>query len=199
MAPPICVWSICCVPFHLPSIFRSVNNNSLDEHDMRQKSTSQSAFLTLRILISLVAILFGAFLALFANSAQVKRSERAMKLMPTSGGVQQDWIAFYNGGFGFDVASGIAVDASGNIYVTGSSVGPGSCNFYCNDYATIKYDASGTQQWAARYNGPANDDDHPSAIAVDASGNVYVTGASISTAWPDYDYATIKYDSSGNQ
>jgi len=166
---------------------------------MKQKSTSRSAFLTLRILISLVAVISGAFLALFATSAQVKRSERAMKLTPPSGGVQQDWIAFYNGGFGFDVASGIALDASGNIYVMGSSVGPGSCNFYCNDYATVKYDASGAQQWAARYNGPANDDDHPSAIAVDASGNVYVTGASIGTLWPDYDYATIKYDSTGNQ
>src|SRR6516162_9778986 len=99
---------------------------------MKQKSTSRSAFLTLRILLSLVATLSGAFLALFATSAQVKSSERAMKLAPTSGGVHQDWIAFYNGEFGFDVASGIAVDASGNIYVTGSSVGPGSCNFYCN-------------------------------------------------------------------
>ena len=122
-----------------------------------------------------------------------------MKLTSPLGGVQQEWIAFYNGGYGFDVAYAIAVDGSGNVYVTGSSVGPGSCNFNCNDYATIKYNNSGTQEWVARYNGPANDDDHATAIAVDASGNVYVTGASIGTTWPDYDYATIKYDASGNQ
>jgi len=167
---------------------------------MKKKSTSQSAFFSLRILISLVAILSGVFLALFATSAQVKRPERAVNLKSPLGGVQEEWIGLYNGGNGFDVAYATALDGSGNAYVTGSSVGPGNCpNSICNDYATVKYDASGTQQWVARYNGPASDDDHASAIAVDASGNVYVTGASIGTTWPDYDYATIKYDASGNQ
>src|SRR5262249_48922495 len=80
---------------------------------MKKKSTFQSAFLSLRILISLVAILSAVFLALFATSAQVKRSEREANHMPPSGGVQEEWIAFYNGGFGFDVANGMVVDASG--------------------------------------------------------------------------------------
>src|SRR5262245_39796949 len=135
-------------------------NNSLDKASMKKKSTSQSAFFSLRIFICLVAISVGVFLAFFATSAQIKRPGTQIKPKSPSG-VGQEWIAFYNGGFGFDVAWGMAVDGSGNIYVTGSSVGPGNCNFYCDDYATIKYDASGTQQWAARYNGPANDDDHP--------------------------------------
>jgi uncharacterized delta-60 repeat protein len=166
---------------------------------MKKKSISQSAFFTLRILISLVAILSGVFLAFFATSAQIKGPERALKAISPSGGVQEEWIARYNGGNGFDVAYGMAVDGSGNAYVTGASVSPGTCNFYCDDYATVKYNASGTQQWVARYNGPGNDDDHAVAIAVDGSGNVYVTGASIGTAWPDYDYATVKYDSSGQE
>jgi uncharacterized delta-60 repeat protein len=174
-------------------------NNKLDETSMKKKSTSQSAFFGVRILISLVAILSGVCLALFATSAQVKRPERAVNLKSPLGGVQEEWIALYNGGYGFDVAWGMAVDSSGNIYVTGSSVGQGPCNFYCNDYATVKYNALGTQQWVARYNGPANDDDHPAAIALDGPGNVYVTGASIGTTWPDYDYATVKYDNSGQQ
>jgi len=175
-------------------------NNKLDETSMKKKSISQSAFFSLRILISLVAILSGVFLALFATSAQVKRPERAVNLKSPLGGVQEEWIALYNGGNGFDVAYATALDGSGNAYVTGSSVGPGNCpDSICNDYATVKYDASGTQQWVARYNGPASDDDHAAAIAVDASGNVYVTGASIGTTWPDYDYATVKYDASGNQ
>jgi len=189
-----------------------------------QLSNSQSGFFNFRILIGLCTVLVSVFLVLFATSAtegtrrtdanpsvddgsafpatvgsgQMKRNGTAIKPISPSG-VQQEWVAFYNGGNGSDIAYAIAVDGSGNVYVTGFSVGPGSCNIACNDYATIKYDASGNQQWVARYNGPANDDDHASAIAVDASGNVYVTGSSIGTAWPDYDYATVKYDSSGNQ
>src|SRR5262249_411726 len=163
-----------------------------------KKSDSKSAFFDLSVLFTLLTILAGVFLVFFATSAQIKRPEPALKPISPAG-VQQDWVALYNGGYGLDIAYAVAVDGSGNVYVTGSSVGPGSCNLDCNDYATIKYDASGQQQWVARYNGPANDDDHASAIAVDASGNVYVTGSSIGTTWPDFDYATVKYDSSGQQ
>src|SRR5215471_11864065 len=163
-----------------------------------KKYASKSAFFNVRTSVSLAALLAGVFLAFFATSAQIKRPAPALK-PKSSSGVQQEWVAVYNGGYGSDIASAVAVDGSGNVYVTGFSVGPGSCNLVCNDYATIKYDASGKQQWVARYNGPANDDDHATAIAVDASGNVYVTGSSIGTAWPDYDYATVKYDSSGQE
>src|SRR6267143_1494913 len=85
---------------------------------MKKKSTSQSAFFSLRILISLVAILSGVFLALFATSAQVKRPERAVNLKSPLGGVQEEWIGLYNGGNGFDVAYATALDGSGNAYVT---------------------------------------------------------------------------------
>jgi hypothetical protein len=66
------------------------------------------------------------------------------------------------------------------------------------DYATIKYDSAGNQIWVARYDGPASGDDGTGALAIGASGNVYVTGCSggIGTS---YDYATIAYDSTGNQ
>jgi hypothetical protein len=179
---------------------------------MREKSASQSGFFNLRVLIGLFVVLAGVSLAVFATSGgglgfgsttlgsvQIKEPERPINPRSPWGGVQEEWVARYNGGHGFDIAYALSLDGSGNVYITGFSVGPGSCNFVCNDYATIKYNNSGTQEWVARYNGPANDDDHASAIAVDASGNVYVTGASIGTTWPDYDYATIKYDASGNQ
>jgi len=108
---------------------------------------------------------------------------------------KQQWVARYNGpGNNRDCAKAIAIDDSGNIYVTGESDGNGTER----DYGTVKYDANGGQLWAARYNGPGNDYDDAHDIAVDNLGNVYVTGSDHGdgTGW---DYATIKYDPNGNQ
>jgi len=109
-----------------------------------------------------------------------------------SSGIRQ-WKKRYNGkGNGFDGAAAIAVDGSGNVYVTGQSAGSGTGS----DYTTIKYSSSGVRKWVRRYNGPGNHWDYAQAIAVDGSGNVYVTGKSTGsgTGW---DYTTIKYNSSG--
>lgn len=100
------------------------------------------------------------------------------------------WAKLFNGGASLsDSAKDIAVDRSGNVYVTGASVVSGTTP----DYATIKYRANGTQEWVMTYNGPADSTDVATCIAVDASGNIYVTGASegIGTS---FDYATVKYN-----
>jgi hypothetical protein len=107
----------------------------------------------------------------------------------------QIWVARASGpGYGLDKATSLALDESGNVYVTGYSPGGGMPD----DYVTIKYDAAGNQVWRAHYNGPGNDVDHASSIAVDSSGNVYVTGQSVGSGTA-YDYATVKYDASGDQ
>mgnify|MGYP001579076366 CR=1 FL=1 len=90
--------------------------------------------------------------------------------------VTEEWVARYNGpGNRDDSAYAIAVDGSGNVYVTGYSYNSSTHN----DYVTVKYDTNGNELWTARYNGPGNSLDVARAMAVDDSGNVYVTGESL--------------------
>ena len=105
------------------------------------------------------------------------------------------WVSRYNGPVnGTDRVIAIALDCSGNAYVTGWSPGTGTHE----DYTTIKYDPLGNQIWVRRYNGPGNHVDRAYDIAIDASGNIYVTGYSRANGTSD-DYATVKYDSYGNE
>ena len=100
------------------------------------------------------------------------------------------WEARHHGGIGADEATGIAVDAAGDVYITGMSQGDGT-GF---DYLTIKYDSSGNMIWRARYNnGLLNGDDEATAIAVDSTGNVFVTGRSAGPL-TGFDFATVKYE-----
>jgi Immunoglobulin I-set domain./Beta-propeller repeat. len=102
------------------------------------------------------------------------------------------WTNRYNGpGNKADVANAIAVDGAGNVIVTGASQGSGT-----NDYATIKYSGSGIPLWTNRYNGPANLSDVANAVAVDAAGNIFVTGGS-SINVGGFNYATIAYSAAG--
>lgn len=101
---------------------------------------------------------------------------------------------------GDDRATAIAVDATGNVYVTGQSDGDAGANKIF-DFVTIKYNASGAQQWATRYSAPSSGDDIPLGIAFTSSGEVWVTGISDVDASTNVqnDWVTIKYSASGAQ
>ena len=107
------------------------------------------------------------------------------------------WLSRYNGPVNRDdIARDMEVDLWGNVYVTGRS--RRASTFF--DYLTIKYYPNGDTAWVRRYNGPKNDWDYAYDVEVDDSGNVYITGATPGSLFPyTFDYATIKYDSSGNQ
>ena len=104
------------------------------------------------------------------------------------------WRVLYNGQFdNTDVPTDLIVDDSLNVYVTGRSVG---MNTYY-DFATIKYDSSGSLQWEARYDFSHNPGDLPYALIVDSLHNVYVTGQSFDTV--NGCILTVKYDINGSQ
>ena len=110
-------------------------------------------------------------------------------------GVQQ-WVARYNSPDNSgDFATAVAVDDSGNVFVTGWCLNLLAINA---DYTTIKYSPSGLLLWAKRYNGPGSGTDSARALAVDAQGNVYVTGQSTGVD-SGTDYRTIKYSASGDR
>jgi hypothetical protein len=97
------------------------------------------------------------------------------------------WTNLFNGsGNSYDGANSLVLDSGGNVYVTGQSTGSGSGH----DYGTIKYATTGVPLWTNLFNGSGNGDDSGVSLAVDGSGNVYVTGYATGSG---YDYATIKY------
>ncbi len=111
-----------------------------------------------------------------------------------SNGIQQ-WVTRLNGSANlYDAPWGIVLDNSGNIYVTGEVR---NSSLY-SDILTVKYNSSGNSVWMQTYNGPGNGNDYGNAIALDNTGNVYITGGSDSPSFY-IDYVTIKYNESGTQ
>ncbi len=89
-------------------------------------------------------------------------------------------------------AVGLAADSSGNVYVTGSGLCPPT------KFITIKYDSNGNLKWTRVYDAGLGYN-YATAIAVDGAGNVYVTGLSQDSACNSFDFATVKYDTDGNE
>jgi Beta-propeller repeat len=127
----------------------------------------------------------------------------AKALQPTFGGVADAFItkinaagsalvySTYLGGASADGGTGIAVDSSGNAYVLGET---SSTNFPTanapqptfggiSDAFVCKINAAGSALVYSTYLG-GSDDESSSRIAVDAVGNVYVTGFTVSTNFP---------------
>ncbi len=107
--------------------------------------------------------------------------------------VTQQWAARYSASGGQDTPMDMAVDASGNVYVTGTSIVNGTGS----DFMTVKYNSAGVQQWEARFSGVggSNSDDAYS-IGLDAAGNVYVAGTSLGSG-TGLDIMIVKYSNYG--
>lgn len=108
---------------------------------------------------------------------------------------------------GFEYAEGVAVDPSGNAYVVGSTTG---ALFGTNgarersdpaeDAFVVKFDPQGAQLWARQLGGDQFDAAYK--VATDASGNVFVAGASSTALFTPFVAGSptlfvTKFDSSG--
>ncbi|MBA7519178.1 hypothetical protein ES705_11253 [subsurface metagenome] len=106
------------------------------------------------------------------------------------------WTRSYNGtADGDDRGNGIAIDGAGNVYVTGYE-------FVTGEWENIwvgKYDSDGEEVWTRTHDGPANDEDEGYDIAVDGSGNVYVTGYEYYDAIEELNIWVRKYNSGGDE
>lgn len=112
-----------------------------------------------------------------------------VKLNPAGSGLV---YATYLGGSGGDGADGIAVDALGNAYVAG---GTGSTNFPTTSGAFQTNNAGGSDAFVTKLNPTGtglvystylggSGADQALAVALDSSGNAYVTGGTRSTNFP---------------
>ena len=157
-----------------------------------------------------------------ASSARKPRSGPAwlaltlgVALLPHAGRAQTVEWAASAGGIEPDYGIGIAVDAAGNSYVTGSFgsySGGGTATFGpftltsagSRDIFVAKYDAAGNVLWARSAGGTGND--VPKGIAVDIGGNSYITGPFETATFGPFtlisggvrDIFVAKYDTDGN-
>jgi hypothetical protein len=101
------------------------------------------------------------------------------------------WGTYY-GGISDDYGGALAIDASGNVYIAGSTqsisdiastgawdetYGGGTIDY--GDAFLVKFSSSGSRIWGTYYGGTGSE--VGKALAIDASGNVYFTGWTSST------------------
>jgi hypothetical protein len=107
------------------------------------------------------------------------------------------WSALWDGSGLSDYAEAAVCDTAGNVYVCGSSeVSP-----TVTDWQVVKFRAgSGSVAWTYTYSAPAatHNGDVPEAIAIDESGDLYVTGTSMNKAG-NQDILVIKLSRGGKR
>ncbi len=131
----------------------------------------------------------------------------------TNAGLGDTFIAKYNSGgslqwkqqlgtVGYDEGTGITVDSTGNIYLTGWTDGGINGNSNSRQSWISKYDNSGNFQWQKSLDSTAYDLSQ-GKITVDNDGNLYLAGRSYgnlgNTTTGDTDAWFAKYNSEGNE
>ncbi len=102
----------------------------------------------------------------------------------------------------YDQSYSVAVDGSGNAYISGETDGVlGSSSAGSSDAFLTKFDSSGNELWTQQIGTAHGDVSH--SVAVDGSGNVFISGETYlgdlgGTNAGESDAFLVKYDSSGD-
>jgi hypothetical protein len=122
----------------------------------------------------------------FGKTKLTSRGSSDIFVMKLDNGGSVDW-AYQYGGPHEDRGYGIAVTPAGQVYVTGSFVGPGTfgktnvlAGQGLRDIFLTRLDSEGKFYWAREAGGKLNDE--ALAIALDPTGSAYVTGFFRNTA-----------------
>ena len=103
-----------------------------------------------------------------------------------------------------DYGNVVATDVNGNVYVAGQTEAPPYSNFEdYHEHVVVKYDSSGTEQWAYHHGDISPmPNDSVKEILVDDEGNVYVAACGniihVAIGNYSYDYLILKLDPQGN-
>jgi hypothetical protein len=101
------------------------------------------------------------------------------------------WSNYYTNNSSFLGFQAFAVDSDGNAYLM-------PFDFDAKAFVTIKYDVNGNPAWTNTFNSSPTSTENPSDIAVDAAGNVFVTGSSFDSSVGALRFLTIQYASDGS-
>ena len=102
------------------------------------------------------------------------------------------WI-YTTGDINYESFVATAVDSSGYVYMVGVTNSSGAGGF---DVFLEKSDSAGYYLWNTTWGGAQ--DDTPQGIAVDNTGNIYISGFTDNFGTTGYDMFMVKYDDGGN-
>lgn len=102
------------------------------------------------------------------------------------------WTAIYDNNISGSMLNAMCLDANNNVYVTGNSIFQNSNG----NYATVKYNSSGVQQWVSIYD-INQSSDGAFAITSDKNGYCYVTGGGYIRSGYEIT-GTVKYNPNGD-